>query len=547
MLSLFIALVALSGVIAGYGYGPRPKVPVCRFSPGYSQAGILQNPKAFANDIFYWEGHFHANNVGYNTANGMTYDGTLLDSKTGLATDKHPFSAASKESLQIMVYVHALAGDPRAALFLSPKNPSRAPSLAASILTTKLKTYLAFNETYPGFGGFLPWFLANETTIQPTSDWVNRVPALDNGELIWAVYAAVEVLSCSPNPEWHALAAGWQGWLDYTKKNAARVFYNGTGRVCAVSGLTNQALQPNDPKQTYSCEGGETNILNDPYEGELFTWWLYFFGGLSIKDKNDLWLVKRPQLVRTEYVGSYDTSASYHSGYSFNYSGATVTSRHIGPITVQRGFWLSSHEQWKVLEMPYFDVDIVKRVYHNAERVRTCNSVIMGRNAGMFASVNNITDPVTGQIIGYISNAGVPEVSNQTAQELDVITPYSVFPTVLFDEGIALSWYKNMLDGKGMQNPYGSSESQRRDGTGISAFVSWDSKITTVNALLGGIIKFTKAKMVKDGIYEDFIHVTEREYGRVFGNSLNGEGVALCAPAYQVPVVNVTDFTQCQN
>ena len=80
-----------------------------------------------------------------------------------------------------MVYAHAIAGDPRAARFVNPHSPSDAPETAAGILTTKLQTYLQFNATYPGFGGFLPWFLSNETQIQPTSDWVNRVPALDNG------------------------------------------------------------------------------------------------------------------------------------------------------------------------------------------------------------------------------------------------------------------------------------------------------------------------------------------------------------------------------
>lgn len=249
--------------------------------------------------------------------------------------------------------------------------------------------------------------------------------------------------------------------------------------------------------------------------------------------------------MRTEYTGSYNTTSTYHSGAQVNYSGASLTSHRIGPITVQKGFWFSSHEQWKVLELPYFDIPVVRRLYHNAERVRTCNSVLMGRNPGMFASVNNITDPVTGQIAGYISNAGVPEVANQTVQELDVIPPYSVFPTVLFDEGVGLAWYKNMLDGKGMQNMYGSTESERRDGTGVSAFVSWDSKITTVNALLGGVGKYTKLKMKKDGIYDEFVRVTQREYERVFGYNLEGEDVKLCLPTFQVPVVDVTDFTTC--
>ena len=80
-----------------------------------------------------------------------------------------------------MVYAHAIAGDPRACRFVYGQSPSDAPGFAAAILTKKLQTYLEFNKTYPGYGGFLPWFLSNETKLQPTSDWVNRVPALDNG------------------------------------------------------------------------------------------------------------------------------------------------------------------------------------------------------------------------------------------------------------------------------------------------------------------------------------------------------------------------------
>lgn len=92
---------------------------------------------------------------------------------------------------------------------------------------------------------------------------------------------------------------------------------------------------PVSPAQNYSCEN--PNYLDDPYEGELFTWWLYFFGGLSQQQKDQLWQVKRAKLVSVEY----------------NQGG-------VGPITVQQGFWFSSHEQWKALEMPYRDVDIFR-------------------------------------------------------------------------------------------------------------------------------------------------------------------------------------------
>jgi hypothetical protein len=133
----------------------------------------------------------------------MSYDGTLLDETTGLATAKHPFSAASKEvrklshnakemcyprsiaygpqSLQIMLYTHAMAGSAYAARFLSPDNSSNAPTIAYDIMALKLQTYLKFNASYPGFGGYLPWYTGDQIDILPMWDWVNRVPALDNG------------------------------------------------------------------------------------------------------------------------------------------------------------------------------------------------------------------------------------------------------------------------------------------------------------------------------------------------------------------------------
>jgi hypothetical protein len=71
--------------------------PSCRFACHYSQKQVLQNPNAFVNDLLYWEGKFHQNNISYNSNNGISYDGTNIDWVTGEATAKHPFSAASKE------------------------------------------------------------------------------------------------------------------------------------------------------------------------------------------------------------------------------------------------------------------------------------------------------------------------------------------------------------------------------------------------------------------------------------------------------------------
>ncbi|KAG5977248.1 hypothetical protein E4U55_006949 [Claviceps digitariae] len=471
----------------------------------------------------------------------MTYDGTQLDWITGDRTKKHPFSAASKEAIQIMLYAHAISGSKEAARFLTPYDLTEAPKLAASVMKTKLQTYLRFNQTYPGFGGFLPWITTNEHDLSPTWDWNNRVPALDNGlaktpeslscyELVWAVYACIQALEQTRDLLNKSLAKDWQTWLDYVKTTAATVFYQGNGRVCAVSKLKDQTKPLGDPRQSYTCEG--TSALDDPYEGELFTHFLNSFGGLTVKEKKALWQVKRAKLVEREYnMGGY------------------------GPITVQEaperqsqptralGYWFSSHESWKVLELPYYDVELVKRLYHNAERARTCNSVVT-ETPGLFASVNNSTNVTSDEIIGYISAAGIPSIASQKEQYHDVVSPYGAWPTILFDKAVGLAWWRSMVVAKKMQNPFGSTESTRVDGTLASALVTWDSKVLTVVALLGGVGDFVRSKMKKDGIYNEFISITKREYGRVFKN-LQGENIPLCLPKAYVPDAGLKDFTKC--
>ncbi|KAH6888458.1 hypothetical protein B0T10DRAFT_514173 [Thelonectria olida] len=515
---LALALASVTALPAHEERSSRHK-PTCRFALDWSQQDVLDRPDDFVWDLLYWEGKFHQNDIAYNTKNGMSYDGTQLDWKTGKNTKKHAFSAASKEALQVILYAQAIAGNKEAARFLTPDNLSAAPGFAASIMELKLKTYLEFNKTYPGFGGFLPWILTDEQAVKPNDDWTNRVPGLDNGELIWAVYGAVEALNSRRQPKFTKIAKDWQNWLDYVASTAGKVFHRGGGKVCAVTEMADQTLPVNHPDQTYKCE--TATYLDDPYEGELLTYFLQFFGDISAKEKKKLWEYKRAKLESDEY----------------NMGG-------VGPITVRKGFWFSSHETWNQLELPYYDVDIIRRLFKNAERVRTCNSVVT-KVPGMYASINNSTDPETDTIIGYISPAGIPSVASQKEQELDVITPYSVFPTVLFDRAVGLAWWRNMVVGKKMQNPYGSTESTRVDGELVSALLTWDSKVTTVVALLGGVTDLVRQKMKADGIYNDFVHIAKREYSLVF-DELKGEDVALCLPKASVPDAGLKDFTYCK-
>jgi hypothetical protein len=129
----------------------------------------------------------------------------------------------------------------------------------------------------------------------------------------------------------------------------------------------------------------------------------------------------------------------------------------------------------------------VRDLYADMERARTCDSQAKGL-PGMFASINNSTDQ-NGQIIGCklslrflsvlsaelltdISNAGIPQIANQTMQELDgkpsfrnlqgylirsqciVITPYSTMNTMMVNKTVGFLWWHNMVMVKRMQSEF---------------------------------------------------------------------------------------------
>lgn len=124
-------------------------------------------------------------------------------------------------------------------------------------------------------------------------------------------------------------------------------------------------------------------------------------------------------------------------------------------------------------------------------------------------------------------------------------------------------WWHNMAVAKRMQSTwywarkslwtnrphlldlYGSSESTRIDGTATSAFVSWDSKITTVNGILGGVLSLVRTRMQREGVYNEFIQVVRDEYTRVFGKSVKGTNQEFCLPKVKVTDVGLIDFTTC--
>ena len=68
-----------------------------------------------------------------------------------------------------------------------------------------------------------------------------------------------------------------------------------------------------------------------------------------------------------------------------------------------------------------------------------------------------------------------------------LVTPYSTMALFMVSKEVGALWYHNMISGPAGQNVFGSTEGLIVDGTSVSPFVTWDSKITTVLGMLGGV------------------------------------------------------------
>lgn len=104
----------------------------------------------------------------------------------------------------------------------------------------------------------------------------------------------------------------------------------------------------------------------------------------------------------------------------------------------------------------------------------------------------------------------------------------------LADQGYGTVWYHNMISGPAGQTLYGSIEALLVDGTEISPMTTWDSKITTVIGMMGGLTDLVSRKMQHDNIYTAFVDKIDYEWGLVFGN-LTDEGAGYALPSAAIP------------
>ncbi len=186
-------------------------------------------------------------------------------------------------------------------------------------------------------------------------------------------------------------------------------------------------------------------------------------------------------------------------------------------VTVQRGFWFSAHEQWKTWTLPYFDASPrLESLFWDGEVARSWNSRALCL-PGLFASVTN-TDPPVCDDGGYVSALGIAAIAFQNVTCDRIITPYAASPMLANQRSRpqGLVWYAHMLNRSRMQGPYGSTESCSTETDTISPVQTWDSKINSLVASIGGSIELIAMKLDNDGLLSRFRTVVDREYTLAF-------------------------------
>jgi hypothetical protein len=458
----------------------------------------------FTQQLIAKERMFYRPGVAYDGVTGMTFDGHPIDPRSGeLAGGARTFSAASKESLHLILLVKAIEGDPtaRALLTPDPAHPERAVDVAVDVLQKKIATYRAFDRAYPGFGGFLPWYKIESGKMLPTDDWTDRVPGLDNGQLAWSLYHAVDALRRSGHAE---LAQAYDDHLSLMKRNVVRMFYDPAAKKMRAEAKLDDG-SARAPGASHYSNNQANYFLDDPYEGLLLCHFADLFGDWKTQPsgKDAIWSEPRRK------------PATYRDGKQ--------------PITVVEGNWFSSHEDWGFLVLPFRDVPVADALFENAQKARTAYSAAHGW-PGLFASTSR---PSAGgkRDLGYLSALGVPSIAKEKVSERRVFAPYAAFPVALSNKRVFATWMKRMLETPGMWGKNGMGESFTAGGKQMAPILTWDGKALPMVALMGGIGSDIAAQLKRDGLYDGFITRTKADYRRFDAMKIEGRKATMSTPA----------------
>ena len=422
----------------------------------------MKNPAvldAFVKEVAHWEGEAHQNGILYNEQSGLTYDGYELSS--GIL---HTWSSAAKESLHIMLLILAINGNSVAQEFVSSGAPELAEAKAISILLKKIASYKNFQNTNPGFSGFLPgWFLTSDTGFTPDQNWENRISALDSGEFAWAIFLAAYVLKrkAAVQPEYAILANDYDNYSNELQQNVVNVFYTG-GQVPGV-------IQFDQNTQTgnyyyFDAHFGYSYYLNDSNEGEMLLKFISHLG--QFKDDVD-------RAAQREKILDINKSALRPMRYTK--PKIRILDKSFPkpkPKYVDTEGGSSVHEKWKYYYLPYLDNDISLRVFRNWAEAQLWDSV--GKGYGGLFGAAYVPDPSKSNGISYAGNLGAFGGRN------DAFSAYATGPAYMMDRVIGARWLLNIVKASGMQTQYGvvDSVSNPKVVTNPSAaeILTWDVK-----------------------------------------------------------------------
>merc|ERR1719401_2446211 len=194
--------------------------------------------------------------------------------------------------------------------------------------------------------------------------------------------------------------------------------------------------------------------------------------------------------------------------------------------------------------LPYLDLPVVRDVFANGERARVQDAADRGL-PGLFASATAPPNVKCGSFGGYCNAVGVQQIATQVVLWADSVTPYAAYPTILANRTAGLAWYHSMLSMPHMQSVDGSVESSDLKGSAVAPLLTWDAKITTVLAMLGGTGQLLRGYMARDGLLPRFNKLVGGLYQSAFADRLFGTNEAFAMPARDLAPQG-PDFPSCR-
>lgn len=437
----------------------------CRFADSFDWSRLVSDKEvqdAYLTQVLKWDGHFASPGYGIDN-NGITRDKVAVDS-AGRLVARSGFTWGSKESLHIGMLALVVTRRPLAWNWMhGAHNEAQARSMALDRLKNIMDKYEQYHAVYPGCGGFLP---INEISVDQTGFRLHasqvQLPGIDSGQFAWSMYGASIALAGAGFP---ALARRYQAYVDVLRLSAKTLWLVPERNHLAAM------VEVLDVQKPFSVENRwQSGRLQDPYEGELMIMWIDLMSEWGPRDnRNLIWRgVKRHQKP-------------------LNYTDSRLPN---GPITVQRGWRFSAHEQWKYLVLPYTENDKVAQILRNGEKARTWNSYlhnVPGLFASCYAPAQTSQDD--GSMSLFVDTLGVPSLSMGFVESPQrVVAPYAAFPLTLVDRGLGLAWHRSMAARPSMQGSLGVVDaSSIEPNPRPSLTYSWDAKVTFDLAALGGL------------------------------------------------------------